>query len=95
MTEALDAAFGQEGDSEEEDAVVNQVLDEIGISLNEKVLILYFSAALGTSLFLSNRFRSFRWQSRLAYPLPQPLVLSRIDDKYMRKMRRSNECWPI
>lgn len=37
MGETLDAAFGQEGDSEEEDAIVNQVLDEIGISLNEKV----------------------------------------------------------
>ncbi len=37
MSETLDAAFGQEGDSDEEDAIVNQVLDEIGISLNEKV----------------------------------------------------------
>ncbi|CAF3454667.1 unnamed protein product [Rotaria sp. Silwood1] len=35
--ETLEAALGQEGDSEEEDAIVNQVLDEIGISLNEKV----------------------------------------------------------
>ena len=35
--ETLDAAFGEEGDSEEEDAIVNQVLDEIGISFNEKV----------------------------------------------------------
>jgi hypothetical protein len=35
--ETLDAAFGQEGDSDEEDAIVNQVLDEIGISFNEKV----------------------------------------------------------
>jgi hypothetical protein len=33
----MEAALGQEGDSEEEDAVVNQVLDEIGISLNAKV----------------------------------------------------------
>ena len=37
MGETLDAAFGQDGDSEEEDAIVNQVLDEIGISFNEKV----------------------------------------------------------
>ena len=36
--EAVDAAFGEEGDSEEEDVIVNQVLDEIGISLNETVL---------------------------------------------------------
>ena len=35
--ETLEAALGQDGDSEEEDAIVNQVLDEIGISLNEKV----------------------------------------------------------
>ena len=35
--ETLDAAFGEDGDSEEEDAIVNQVLDEIGISINERV----------------------------------------------------------
>ncbi len=40
--ETLDAAFGQEGDSDEEDAIVNQVLDEIGISLNEKVCFYFF-----------------------------------------------------
>ncbi len=39
MNETLDAAFGQEGDSDEEDAIVNQVLDEIGISFNEKVCL--------------------------------------------------------
>ncbi len=39
--ETLDAAFGQEGDSDEEDAIVNQVLDEIGISLNEKVRVVF------------------------------------------------------
>lgn len=41
----MEAALGQEGDSEEEDAIVNQVLDEIGISLNEKVrprLLIFF-----------------------------------------------------
>ena len=35
--DTLDAAFGEDGDSEEEDAIVNQVLDEIGISFNERV----------------------------------------------------------
>jgi hypothetical protein len=40
VSETLDAAFGQEGDSDEEDAIVNQVLDEIGISVNEKVCFL-------------------------------------------------------
>ncbi|CAF4853309.1 unnamed protein product [Rotaria sp. Silwood1] len=39
MGETLDAAFGEEGDSEEEDAIVNQVLDEIGISMNEKIAV--------------------------------------------------------
>jgi hypothetical protein len=39
--ETLDAAFGEDGDSEEEDAIVNQVLDEIGISFNEKVYFVY------------------------------------------------------
>jgi len=39
--ETLDAAFGQEGDSDEEDAIVNQVLDEIGISMNEKVCLIF------------------------------------------------------
>jgi len=38
--ETLEAAFGQDGDSEEEDAIVNQVLDEIGISMNEKVCLI-------------------------------------------------------
>ena len=37
VNETMEAAFGEEGDSEEEDAIVNQVLDEIGISMNEKV----------------------------------------------------------
>jgi len=37
VSETLDAAFGEAGDSDEEDAIVNQVLDEIGISMNEKV----------------------------------------------------------
>ncbi len=41
MSETLDAAFGQEGDSDEEDAIVNQVLDEIGISFNEKVCLTF------------------------------------------------------
>ncbi|CAF1017683.1 unnamed protein product [Adineta steineri] len=35
--ETLEAALGQDGDSEEEDAIVNQVLGEIGISLNEQM----------------------------------------------------------
>ncbi len=41
--ETLDAAFGEDGDSEEEDAIVNQVLDEIGITMNERVCLFIFS----------------------------------------------------
>ena len=47
--EAVDAAFGEEGDSEEEDVIVNQMLDEIGISLNETVL-----SSVSLSLFTSH-----------------------------------------
>ena len=42
----MDAAFGEDGDSEEEDAIVNQVLDEIGISLNERVRCFRFDIRL-------------------------------------------------
>jgi len=41
--ETLEAALGQDGDSEEEDAIVNQVLDEIGIEVNNKVRRHFFS----------------------------------------------------
>lgn len=54
MGDALDAAFGEEGDSEEEDAIVNQVLDEIGISINEKMGIAPRVPA-GASGMVSNR----------------------------------------
>ena len=42
VSDTLDSAFGEDGDSEEEDAIVNQVLDEIGISLNERVRSIRF-----------------------------------------------------
>ena len=37
--EALDAAFGKEDDSKEKDAIANQVLGEIRMSLNEKIFL--------------------------------------------------------
>ena len=43
--ETLEAALGQEGDADEEDAIVNQVLDEIGITMNANVC---------SSVFFSN-----------------------------------------
>ncbi|CAF1363043.1 unnamed protein product [Adineta ricciae] len=54
MGETLDAAFGQEGDSDEEDAIVNQVLDEIGISFNEKMAVAPRVPAGATGM-ISNR----------------------------------------
>ncbi len=50
--ETLDAAFGQEGDSDEEDAIVNQVLDEIGISMNEKVCLIFHLIDLKKNIFV-------------------------------------------
>jgi charged multivesicular body protein 2A len=39
MNDALDDAMGDEDDEEESDAIVNQVLDEIGIDLNNKLSV--------------------------------------------------------
>ncbi|KAJ3218116.1 Charged multivesicular body protein 2A [Clydaea vesicula] len=38
MNDAMDDAMEDENDEEESDAIVNQVLDEIGINLNEKLV---------------------------------------------------------
>ncbi|CAI5438136.1 unnamed protein product [Caenorhabditis angaria] len=37
MNDALDSMLDQPGDAEEQDAIVNQVLDEIGIEMNNKL----------------------------------------------------------
>jgi len=37
MNDAMDDALGEEGDEEESDAIVNQVLDELGLQLNDKL----------------------------------------------------------
>jgi len=37
MNDAMDDALGEEGDEEESDAIVNQVLDELGLQMNEKL----------------------------------------------------------
>lgn len=39
VNETLDSIFDESGDEEEQDAVVNQVLDEIGIEISGKVSI--------------------------------------------------------
>lgn len=51
VNETLDSIFDESGDEEEQDAVVNQVLDEIGIEISGKVSItaiffLFFSPRL-------------------------------------------------
>jgi len=38
MNDALEDALGEDGDSEEEDAIVNKVLDEIGIEMTGKMM---------------------------------------------------------
>jgi len=37
MNDVMDDALGDEGDEEESDAIVNQVLDELGLQLNDKL----------------------------------------------------------
>merc|ERR1712061_599592 len=37
MVDAIDDAMGDEEDEEESDAIVNQVLDELGLQLNDKL----------------------------------------------------------
>ena len=37
VNETLDSIFDESGDEEEQDAIVNQVLDEIGIEISGKV----------------------------------------------------------
>ncbi len=37
VSDSLDDILGESGDEEEEDAIVNQVLDEIGIEISGKV----------------------------------------------------------
>ena len=41
MNDTLDDILNESGDEEESDAIVNQVLDEIGIEIGSKVRILY------------------------------------------------------
>lgn len=42
MNDALDDILAESGDEEEEDAIVGQVLDEIGIEISGKVFFLFF-----------------------------------------------------
>ena len=83
--ETLDAAFAQEGDSDEEDAIVNQVLDEIGISINEKVSC-EDERYLKISLFVF-----IRWASHHVFQ-QQHRVWCQIDGKQMIKMLKSSKC---
>ena len=44
MNDTLDSILDAPGDAEEQDAIVAQVLDEIGIEMNSKVILNKFSA---------------------------------------------------
>lgn len=43
MNDTLDSILDAPGDADEQDAIVNQVLDEIGIEMNSKVDISIFN----------------------------------------------------
>lgn len=60
MSDTIDEAMEEEEDEEEQDAIVNQVLDEIGINLDESVSpcssavsLLYYIADLNRPVILS------------------------------------------
>ena len=55
MNDALDDILTESGDEDEEQAVINKVLDEIGIEITTKVRFVYF---------LKSRFISTRKNSR-------------------------------
>ena len=46
VNETLDSVFDASDDEEEQDAIVTQVLDEIGIDMTSKVIILEKSLAV-------------------------------------------------
>ena len=56
MSDTIDEAMEEEEDEEEQDAIVNQVLDEIGINLDDIVSCLCVPCACGDSVV----FRSGR-----------------------------------
>lgn len=90
--ESLEAALAQEGDSEEEDAIVNQVLDEIGITIKGQVrLKLKISFELQNDEFSILLFRSIMHLVFQAQRLQWYLVKG----TKMMKMPNSKEYWQI
>ena len=60
VSDTLDDIFDESGDEQETDAVVNQVLDEIGIEISGKVsTCVKINAASFHYSFLKQRFTSF------------------------------------
>lgn len=51
VEDTLNSVLTESGDEEEEDAVVNQVLDEIGIEISGKVSYYYFLIPISIILF--------------------------------------------
>lgn len=81
--ETLEAALGQEGDADEEDAIVNQVLDEIGITMNANVCSSVFFFECSSLIFL------FSLLVHHVYLLL--LQLQQIDNIPVKKMLNWNE----
>ena len=84
MNEALDDMLTESGDKEEEDAIVNQVLDEIGIEVSGKVFMFHSVVHCQSLLFCS-----------LMKPLQQPKEPS-VQKQFQRRtkklMKKLKEC---
>ena len=56
VNDTLDDILDESGDEEEQDAIVNQVLDEIGIEISGKVRLCKISLYGGVCLYLLRSF---------------------------------------
>ena len=54
MNDALDDMLNESGDEEEGDAIVNQVLDEIGIEISGKVFLSQYQMKVSLISFCSS-----------------------------------------
>lgn len=55
VTDTLDDMLAESGDEEEQDAIMNQVLDEIGVEISGKVMLLHkisIMAQFNKSIFM-------------------------------------------
>lgn len=63
MNDTLESILDESGDEEEQDAIVNQVLDEIGIEISGKV----YGMALKHYCFLQHSFLFFSHSKLISY----------------------------